>query len=126
MTHGSIRVQAAGMRGRLIATLLIAVAMAIVAAFALAAPTRADPPASLPDAPLHRHFVRAADGTLVPVGPQICDNPELQQAFNEFHYNIHHSVLPGSGPVVTLGPQDGAPGLHNQRGADLVAMPGCG
>jgi hypothetical protein len=47
-------------------------------------------------------------GGLVPVGPQICGNPKMQQAFNEFHYNIHHSVVPGIGDIPTLGPQDGA------------------
>ena len=116
------------MRGRAtIATVLVALAAALLAALTLAGPALADPPGILPDAPPHRHFIRTTDGTLIPVGPQICDNPELQQAFNEFHYNIHHSVLPGpgGGPVGTLGPQDGAPGLHDLRGANLTAMSGC-
>jgi hypothetical protein len=32
--------------------------------------------------PKHRHFIKTAEGNLVPVGPQICENPDLQQAFN--------------------------------------------
>ena len=76
-----------------------------------------------------RHFLVNADGTLVPVGPQICGNPAMQQAFNQFHYNIHHSQYPSpTGPVIveTLGPQDGAPGLHNGQGAEIIGVGGCG
>lgn len=109
-----------------IATLVVALAAGLLAVLTLAGPTLADPPGMLPDAAPHRHFVRTADGVLVPVGPQICDNPDLQQAFNEFHYNIHTSAQPGVGPVLTLGPQQGARGLHNTFGADLVVMAGCG
>lgn len=127
MIRRSIGSEVTGMRSRaMIATLLAALAAAILAVLTFAGPTLADPPGMLPDAPWHRHFIRSPDGTLIPVGPQICDNPELQQAFNEFHYNIHHSVLPGSGHVTTLGPQDGARGLHDGRGAELIPMPGCG
>lgn len=49
----------------------------------------------------------------------------MQQAFNQFHYNIHGSFVPGM-PVTTLGPQGGAPGLHNDVGADVIGVPGCG
>ena len=128
MVLRSLGSRAIGMRAAAtIAIVLAAFALASVAVLMFAGPTRADPPATLLDAPPHRHFIRTSEGTLVPVGPQICDNPALQQAFNEFHYNIHHSVLPGNPPlpVLTLGPQDGAPGLHNLRGANLTAMQGC-
>ena|SRR5918995_6669423 len=84
----------------------------------------ADPPGMLVNPPNHRHFIETSHG-LVPVGPQICGNPEMQQAFNEFHYNIHHSGDPVHGAVTTLGPQDGARGLHNDQGAELIAIPGC-
>ena len=129
MTRRSIASDVTGMRSRAtITSLLAALAIALLAVLTLAGPALADPPGMLISPPDHRHFVRTLDGTLVPVGPQICGNPQLQRAFNEFHYNIHHSVLPGnpSRPVLTLGPQDGAPGLHNLRGANLTAMPGCG
>lgn len=72
----------------------------------------------------HRHFVKLATGERVAVGPQICENANLRQAFNQFHYNIH-SFVPGFGVVHTLGPQDGAPGLHNGAGAEVIAVPGC-
>jgi len=86
----------------------------------------ADPPGTLVNPPNHRHFIQSPDGRLIPVGPQICGHPEMQRAFNEFHYNIHHSGDPVHGVVDTLGPQNGAPGLHNGWGADLVVLPGCG
>jgi len=105
-------------------TLALAAATILVALGASSA--LADPPGTLVNPPNHRHFIEAPNGTLIPVGPQICGHPELQQAFNEFHYNIHHSGDPVHGVVDTLGPQDGAPGLHNGRGADLIAIPGCG
>jgi hypothetical protein len=106
---------------------IAALATALLAVLTFAGPTLADPPSMFTrDAPLHRHFIVQPDGTRVPVGPQICDNPELQQAFNQFHFNIHHSVVPGFGRITTLGPQDGAPGLDNNRGGELLALPGCG
>jgi hypothetical protein len=94
-------------------------------ALAFAGVGLADPPNSLVSPPDHRHFIVTSDG-LVPVGPQICQNSNLRQAFNEFHYNIHHSEVPGLGDIPTLGPQDGAPGLHNGRGADMIGVRGCG
>lgn len=103
----------------MIAPILAAVATALLAVLMLAGPASADPPGTLVDAPAHRHFVETANG-LVAVGPQICENPELQEAFNQFHYNIHHSALPGMGHIATLGPQDGAPGLHNGSGAEIT------
>jgi hypothetical protein len=88
----------------------------------LAGTAIADPSALfVPQVPPHRHFIQTATGDLVPVGPQICEHPELRQAFEEFHFNVHHSFIPGFGTVHTLGPQDGAPGLHDGVGADLVA-----
>jgi hypothetical protein len=95
---------------------------ASIALFAAAGPGLADPSELfVPQVPPHRHFIQTATGDLVPVGPQICEHPELRRAFEQFHFNVHHSFIPGFGTVHTLGPQDGAPGLHNQDGAEIVA-----
>ena len=75
---------------------------------------------------LMRDVIVQEDGTLIPVGPNLCENPNLRQAFNEFHFNIHHSQVPGIGDIETLGPQNGAPGLHNGHGAEIVGVGGCG
>ena len=72
---------------------------------------------NLPDIPPHRHFV-VHNGTMTEVGPNVCDNPSLQNAFNQFHSNLHFAV-PGS-----QGPEVSAPGLHNFQGAELTAR-GC-
>jgi hypothetical protein len=89
--------------------------------FAFAGPGLADP-SDLFTAPVppHRHFVQTPTGELIPVGPQICEHPELQKAFDQFHHNVHHSEVPGFGPIDTLGPQGGAPGLNNDVGADIT------
>ena len=49
------------------------------------------------------------------VGPRVCDNPNVQDAFNEFHNNLHIVTAAGIGPA--------APGLHNFTGAELFAGP---
>ncbi len=103
---------------------LSVVAVASVALLAFAGPGTADP--NLVNAPPHKHFVITAQGKWIPVGPQVCPagtNPQLQRAFNQFHFNIHHSFIPGVGQIDTLGPQHGAPGLHNQTGADMTGRP---
>ena len=41
-----------------------------------------------PPVPPHRHFLETPQG-LIPVGPQVCENPGLQAAFNQFHAGIH-------------------------------------
>ena len=104
--------------------LLFVCAVASVALFAFAGISTADP--NLPNPPPHQHFVITAQGEWIPVGPQVCpagSNPQLQQAFNQFHFNVHHSGFPGNPFIETLGPQDGAPGLHNQIGADMTGRP---
>ncbi len=100
--------------------------VAAVALFTFVGASLADP--NLPTVVAHQHFVITADGDWISVGPQVCpaaSSPQLQRAFNQFHFNIHHSELPGpsGGPVETLGPQDGAPGLHNGIAADMVGRP---
>lgn len=97
---------------------LIASVIALVPAGAVLA----DP--GLPNAGRHQHFILTPDGDRVAVGPDFCSNPDLQDAFNQFHFNVHHSeVRVGGQPVAveTLGPQHGAPGLHDGQGAELVA-----
>ena len=107
--------------------LLVALTVAFAGLLAFAGAGLADPPGMLYDpVPPHQHFLLKANGEMVAIGPQICDNANLQQAFNQFHHNVHHSFIPGVGVIHTLGPQDGARGLHNQKGAEIIAMPGCG
>ena len=90
---------------------LIVGAVAGAAAILFAVTTsRADP--NLPNVPAHRHYVKTPTGALVEVGPRLCDNPDLQRAFNQFHNNVHRAT-----PGVAIGPA--APGLHNFQGADL-------
>lgn len=105
--------------------LTLRLAAALVIALVPAGAALADPPDTLIDAPNHRHFIVTPNGDFVQIGPDICTNPDLQEAFNEFHFNIHHSLLPGIGHIDTLGPQDGAPGLHDGQGADMTALRGC-
>ena len=98
-------------------TLMVALASG-AALLGTTLPVLADP--GLTNVAAHRHFVRSPDGKLTEVGPRVCDNPALQHAFNQFHFNIHHSENPMGVFVETLGPQGGAPGLHNGFGADLI------
>lgn len=42
-----------------------------------------------PPVPAHQHFIVSPDGTWHEVGPQVCDDPGVQNAFNEFHGNVH-------------------------------------
>jgi hypothetical protein len=100
-------------------------AVASIALFALAGTGIADPSdLFIADVPPHRHFIEGPTGKLVPVGPQVCEHPELMPAFEQFHHNVHHSFVPGFGTVHTLGPQDGAPGLNpltKDAGATIAA-----
>lgn len=95
------------------ARLALGIATGVAAILITVSTTRADP--NLTNVPPHRHYVQTAAG-LVEVGPRVCGNPELQRAFNQFHNNVH--VASGS----AIGPA--APGLHNFKGADLLAS-GC-
>ena len=83
---------------------------AIVAGAALlgtALPALADP--NLPPLYPHRHFIVLPDGPLVEVGPRVCDDPSLQAAFRQFHFNV----------------QAGAAGLHNHRSAEILQVNNC-
>jgi hypothetical protein len=101
------------MRWLLIATL--------VAAFAvmMASMAAADP--NLPSVNAHRHYVQSPNGTYQAVGPNLCDNLDtagIKKAFSQFHNNVHVASSPGA-----IG--DAAPGLHDHRGAELVATFPC-
>jgi hypothetical protein len=99
-------------------------AVVTIALSALAGTVGADPSdLFIAAVPPHRHFIQTDSGKLVPVGPQVCEHPELMPAFEQFHHNIHHSFVPGFGTVHTLGPQQGAPGLNPSKdaGATLTA-----
>ena len=99
-------------------------AVASVVGLVPAGASLADP--GLPNAGAHQHILMTPNG-VIPIGPDFCANPDLQNAFNQFHFNVHHSAIgrPPGVPVDTLGPQDGAPGLHNDLGADMDAR-ACG
>lgn len=77
----------------------------------------ADP--NLPKVPLHRHFVVTPAGDRVEVGPRACDDASLQDAFNQFHNNVHRPFRVPADEV--LGPDQGAPGLNDDRGGELTA-----
>ena len=87
--------------------LRILVAAAVAAVLLLAAPlaTAGQAPPIVP----HRHFLQTPNG-LVPVGPQVCENANLQTAFNQFHSGIH------VGPANTAFDHD-----HNP--VDITAKP---
>jgi len=71
----------------------------------------------LPDIGAHRHFVQTATGEWVEIGPDLCHNSNLQQAFNQFHSNVHVHVHDSNGPLPS------APGLHNGKGGEIRALP---
>jgi hypothetical protein len=48
---------------------------------------QADP--KVPDVPAHRHWQLTGNGTWAEVGPRVCDNPNVQAGFNQFHVNVH-------------------------------------
>lgn len=90
---------------RLLIVLVLTAAAMLLGSVQFAA---ADPPPEN-DVPPHRHFIEKADGTLVEVGPRVCGNPTLQNAFNQFHVNVH---------------RPGAPGLHHEHSqVGITAQP---
>ena len=101
----------------------ILVLLAIVGAVLIAIPALAFADPNVPNIPAHRHFVQTPSGKLVQVGPRLCDDASLQHAFNQFHINVHSSATSPTTPIDTLGPQHGAPGLHNFNGAELAPRP---
>jgi hypothetical protein len=86
---------------------------AVLVALSAAVTSSADP--GLGPVPPHRHWIQTSNG-MVEVGPRVCDNPNLQSAFNQFHNNLHAASPTAIGAV--------APGLHNLRGAEIT-FTGC-
>ena len=93
------------------ARLAVAVVASVAAVLVVVATSNADP--NLSNVPKHRHYIRTESGDLVQVGPRLCDNPDLQRAFNQFHNNIHVASPTSIGPA--------APGLHNLQGAEVLS-----
>ena len=60
--------------------------------------------AAPPPVPEHQHFLLLPDGSMLPVGPNICANPEAAQGFYGFHQNIHTGT-----PTATAFPQPNNP-----------------
>ena len=57
----------------------------------------------------HRHFLVTPNG-MMPVGPQVCENSNLQTAFNQFHASVH------------VGPANSAFD-HSHNPVDITARP---
>jgi len=78
----------------------------------------ADP--DLDNVAAHRHFLVVAGSDppvyVAEIGPDLCDKPNLQNAFNQFHNNLHVATASSIGPA--------APGLHNGQATELVSR-GC-
>ena len=91
----------------------VRLAAASVIALVPAGAALADP--NLNDVPRHQHYLVTPDGEMVPIGPDFCDDPNLQDAFNQFHNNVHHSG------TLNKGPEGGAPGLDDGQGGELTA-----
>ena len=89
---------------------------AVLGVLVMAGVAIADP--GLSNVPAHRHFVKQSSGAMVEVGPRLCDNPDLQHAFNQFHANIHSHTLRDGTQIGAIGPV--APGLHNGGGGELI------
>ena len=99
--------------------LLIAGLLLLIAAALLVIPSIGVADPNLTNVGAHRHFIQTPAGDLIPVGPDLCDNlgdRGIQEAFNQFHNNLHFATASSIGPV--------APGLHNGQGGELVAR-GC-
>jgi len=90
---------------------IVCLVTAVLLGFGAATTALADP--DLSNVPAHRHFVRISATERVEVGPRVCDNPNLQAAFNQFHNNLHVSA--GWGPA--------APGMHDGSDPEIVAGP---
>ena len=63
-------------------------AMAAAVAFLVAIGAPAVSAGQAPPVAPHRHILLTPQGPL-PVGPQVCENPGLQAAFNQFHAAVH-------------------------------------
>ena len=104
------------MRRFLIAALI---AGAVTAPFLLL-PSLGSADPNLGDVPAHQHYLVQVSGSsmilLARFGPDLCANPNVQQAFNQFHNNNH--VL-GPGAIGRLNR-----GLNDDAHTEIVAR-GC-
>jgi hypothetical protein len=66
---------------------LLAISIATLAFAFSAAPTLAVEP--------HNHWLTTGSGDVVHVGPYVCDNPDIYDAWLNFHLNVHVGV-PGT------------------------------
>ena len=67
--------------------LLISSIAALTIAFAASPTLAAVPP--------HNHWLHTGSGDVVHVGPFVCDNPDIYDAWLNFHLNVHVGV-PGT------------------------------
>jgi hypothetical protein len=104
------------MRTRLLITLIVGLLGVVM----LVIPSIGGADPDLNNVAAHRHFLVVAGSNplvfLGEIGPDLCDNPNLQNAFNQFHNNLHIATASSIGPV--------APGLHDGEQAELVSR-GC-
>ena len=98
------------------AMLASVILVGVVALGALGATSAAADP-SLGNVPRHQHYIENPSGAMVRVGPDVCANPNLQKAFNQFHNNLHAATTGGIGPV--------APGLHDDVGGEITFISPC-
>jgi hypothetical protein len=48
--------------------------------------------------PAHDHFQVTSNGSVVQIGPHVCDHPdELHEAFHNFHSHVHTGAPTGTG-----------------------------
>ena len=50
---------------------------------------------ALATVPPHDHWLTTGSGDVVHVGPDVCDNPDIYDAWLNFHMNVHKGV-PGT------------------------------
>jgi hypothetical protein len=63
-----------------------AAAAALATTLAFASAAGGEPPGGV--VPIHQHYVVDANGALLPVGPDACNDGPSKQ-FDNFHFNIH-------------------------------------
>lgn len=73
---------------KVVRVLIAALVAAVVAVVALIAVPLSASSTPRPDVVPHTHLLVTPEGN-IPVGPDVCGNPDLQQPFNQFHWNIH-------------------------------------
>jgi hypothetical protein len=67
---------------------------AVTAAFAAALTVGSAAPAGAA-VPPHEHWLTTGSGSVVHVGPDVCANPDIYDAWLNFHLNVHRGV-PGT------------------------------